>query len=304
MVVRVNLRNYTSLDFDAGEEIIKAGYAAAAAAAAKLSTLSVDEATWRQYLAEREARRKKAETPQFLTVTGVRPEIANAITRDLEGLVGDPVDTAKLDQDIRQLTGTGSFSVVNYSMIRKDGEPGLLLHAEEKSYSPIVHPLISINGASYDNVFFSIGGRITFLNFGGYGRELRTDVIFGSQYGIGTEYYRPFTATSDWFVAPRAMYNNAQFPLFSGNTFLALYRNRTALGGLDVGYGFGKTGELRFGYEGGYQQLKPQIGKSSELPTVAGATGDVRLQYTLNTLDEPVVPHSWTKYSFLCKVLQ
>jgi NTE family protein len=301
IIVRVNLRKYTSLDFNASEEIIKAGYAAAAANADKLSTLSVDEATWQRYLADREARRKKAEAPQFLTITGVRPEIANAITRDLEGLVGEPVDTAKLDQNIRQLTGTGSFSVVNYSMIKKDGEPGLLLHAEEKSYSPIVDPLISINGASYDNVFFSIGGRITFLNFGGYRRELRTDVIFGSQYGIGTEYFRPFTATSDWFVAPRAMYDNAQFPLFSGNTFLALYRNRTALGGLDVGYGFGKTGELRFGYEGGYERLKPQIGNSTELPTVAGATGDFRLQYTLNTLDEPTVPHSGESIRFYTK---
>lgn len=302
MVVAVNLRNYTSMDFNASEEIIKAGYAAAAANAAKLLALSVDEATWQQYLAERDARRRPAEVPQSLTVTGVPPEIGDPVTKDLSGLIGKSVDTAKLDQDIRQLIGTGGFSVVNYSMMEKNGEPGLQLQAEQKSYSPpIVRPLISINGASYDNVFFSIGGRITFLNFGGYRRELRTDVIFGSQYGIGTEYYRPFTATSDWFVAPRALYNNAQFPLFSANKFLALYRNRVALGGLDVGYAFGKTGELRFGYEGGYQRLKPQVGSSGELPTVAGPTGDIRLQYILNTFDQPVVPRSGENIHFYTK---
>ena len=302
MVVTVNLRNYTSMDFNAGEQIIKAGYAAAAANAAKLSSLSVDEATWQQYLAERDGRRRKAEVPRSLIVTGVPPEVADPIAKDLSGLVGKPIDTSKLDEDIRQLNGMGAFSVVNYSMIEKDGEPNLQLHAEEKSYSPpIVQPLISIDGASYDNVFFSIGARITFLNFGGYRRELRTDVIFGSQYGIGTEYYRPFTATSNWFIAPRALYNNAQFPLFKGNDFLALYRNRVALGGLDVGYGFGKTGELRLGYEGGYQRLKPQIGSTTELPTVAGATGDVRLQYTLDTLDGPVVPRSGEGIRFYTK---
>jgi NTE family protein len=164
-----------------------------------------------------------------------------------------------------------------------------------------VRPLININGASYDNVFFSFGGRITFLNFGGYRRELRTDVIFGSQYGIAAEYYRPFTPTSDWFVAPRALYNNAQFPLFNGNDFLALYRNRRALGGLDVGYSFGKTAELRFGYEGGYQQLRPQIGSSTELPTVKGPTGDVRLQFTVDTLDLPTIPHSGEGVRFYTK---
>jgi hypothetical protein len=52
------------------------------------------------------------------------------------------------------------------------------------------------------------------------------------------------TATANWFVAPRALYNNAQFPLFNGTEFVALYRNRVALGGLDVGNGFGKTEQL------------------------------------------------------------
>ena len=61
---------------------------------------------------------------------------------------------------------------------------------------------------------------------------------------------------------------------------------------MDVGYGFGTTGELRLGYEGGYEKLSPQIGNSSVLPTVSGATGDVRLQYQLNTLDNPVIPRS------------
>ncbi len=293
MVVTVNLQKYSSLDFDAAEEIIKAGYAAAAASAAELLLLSVDEATWQQYLAERDTRIKKVQVPQFVAVTGVPQDIAVPITDDLSGLVGKPVDIAKLEQDIRQLNGTGTFSVVNYSMVEKGGEPGLQLQAEPKGYSPpIVRPLIDINGASYDNVFFSIGGRITFLNFGGYRRELRTDVIFGTQYGLATEYYRPFTSTSDWFAAARALYNNAQFPLFNGNDFLALYRNRRALGGLDVGYAFGRTGELRFGYEGGYEQLKPQIGSSTELPTVAGTTGDVRVQFLLDTLDRPTIPHS------------
>ena len=165
-----------------------------------------------------------------------------------------------------------------------------------------MRPLIDINGASYDNVFFSIGGRITFLNFGGYRRELRTDVVFGSQYGVAIEYYRPFNDTSKWFVAPRAAYNNAQFPLFDGNDFVALYRNRRALGGVDVGYQFGKTGELRLGYEGGYQRLKPQIGSSAELPTVSGPTGDFRLQYLLDSLDRPTIPHSGESISVLHQV--
>ena len=302
MIVTVDLQKYSTLDFNAAEEIIKAGYAAAAANAEKLSALSVDEATWKAYLARREARRRKAMTPQFVAVKGIPPDIARPIEEDMSGFAGQPVDTAKLDQDILELVGQGSFSVVNYSIVdNKNGQPGLQLQAEDKPYSPpIVRPLIEIDGASYNNVFFSIGARITFFNFGGYRRELRNDVIFGSQYGLTTEYYRPFSDTSNWFIAPRAGFNSYQYPVFNGNNLFALYRNREALGGLDLGYEFGRSGELRFGYEGGWQSLKPQIGNASELPTVSGPTGDFRLQFKLDTLDQPVVPRSgqgWILYT-------
>ena len=118
-------------------------------------------------------------------------------------------------------------------MVEKDGKTGLEIQAQEKPYSPpIVRPLIAINGSDYNEVFFTMGARVSFLNFGGYRRELRADVIGGSQYQIYTEYYRPFNAASQWFVAPRINLNSLQYPLYNGNTLLSIYRDRQALGGL------------------------------------------------------------------------
>ena len=68
-----------------------------------------------------------------------------------------------------------------------------------------MRPQITLDGSQYNNVLFSLGGRITFMNVGGYGNELRNDVIVGSEYGIRTEYYHPFRAGSNWFVAPRGL---------------------------------------------------------------------------------------------------
>jgi len=305
LLVIVPLQKYNAMDYNKDTDLIKAGYNAAAANADKLAALSVDEATWKQYLAEREARRRKAATPLFLEVTGVPPDIAHPLAEEMSGYAGKPVDYAMLDDDILELDGTGPYSSFNYSMVEKNGKQGLNLEAQPKPYSPpIVRPLILIDGSDYNNVLFSIGARITFLNFGGYRRELRNDVIFGSQYGVASEYYRPFTPTSDWFVAPRAGFNSAQFPLYNGNTLAALYRNRQVLGGLDLGYEFGRTGELRLGYEGGYRHLSAEIGAAfggTELPTISGVTGDVRLQYTLNTLDKPVVPRKGEFIQFYTK---
>ena len=293
LLITVPLQKYTALDYGAAAAIIKAGYDAAASKANVLSAFSVSEAEWQIYLADRRARQKTTPIPDFVQVKGTGPESADSIQERLSVDVGKPVDTAKLDAQMIRLQGQGRFASVGYSMVEKDGSQGLQIQTQEKSYGPpLVRPIILIDGSNYNNVLFTIGARFTFLDFGSYRSELRSNVLLGTQYAADTEYYHPFTSTSNWFVAPRGGANSVQQYVYNGNTWTATYRNRQVLGGLDVGYGFGNTQELRFGYEGGYEKLSPQIGNSTVLPTVSGGTGDVRLQYQLNTLDNPVIPRS------------
>lgn len=292
LLISVPLEKYTSTDYNKAQEIIQAGYNAAAAKANVLERFSVDEAAWQQYLSERNARRKTTPVPQFVQVTGTNPAVANDIEKRLKPLVGKPVDIKALDQQMIKLSGMGRFSSVGYSMTEQNGQPGLKIHTNQKSYAPpMVRPLILIDGSDYNNVLFSIGARITFLDFGGFRSELRNDVIVGSQYLAASEYYRPFTPNSNWFVAPRGEFNSEQYNLYSSSSLIASYRLRQELGGVDVGRIFGTTGELRVGYEGGHEHLFPKIGQVPDFPTTSGAVGDMRVQYRINTLDDPVIPN-------------
>jgi NTE family protein len=294
ILVTVPLQKYSALDYDKADAIIKAGYDAAAAKASVLAAYSVNPAEWDQYLADRNARRKTAPAPSFIQVTGTSsPDMEKGMEKQLSGLVGKPIDTDKLDQDMMSIVGQGRFTTSTYSMVEKDGQQGLQIQTEQKTYAPpIVRPLVLIDGSDYNNVLFSIGARITFLDFGGYRSELRNDVIVGSQYLLESEYYHPYTPSSNWFIAPRVELNSQQLNVYSGNTLQASYRLREVLGGVDTGYAFGRTGEFRLGYEGGYQKVYPEIGNVPTLPTTSGETGDVRIQYQLTTLDQPVVPRS------------
>ena len=293
VLVTVPLQKYTSLDYGAAAAIIKAGYDAAAAKAKVLSAFSVSEAEWQQYLADRNARKKTTPIPTFVQVAGAKSELAESIQKRLSVDVGKPVDTTLVDAQMMRLQGGGRFANVSYSMVEKQGAQGLEIRTEQKAYAPpTVRPIILIDGSDYNNVLFSMGARFTFLDFGSYRSELRSDAIIGSQYLIDSEYYHPFTPTTDWFIAPRGGANSTQLYVYNGDTQIATYRNRQVTGGMDVGYGFGTTGELRLGVEGGYINLSPQIGNSAVLPTVSGSTSDARLQYQLNTLDNPVIPRS------------
>jgi NTE family protein len=295
LLVTVPLQKYTTLDYNKADAIIKVGYEAAASKATVLSAFSVSEAEWEEYLANRNSRRRTSPVPNFVEVVGAPPQMAKAMERQLSPLVGKPVETKKIDGDMLGIVGQGRFATATYSMIEKNGEQGLQIQAEQKSYAPpLVRPLILIDGSQYNNVLFSIGGRVTFLDVGSYRSELRNDVILGSQYKFASEYYRPVTTTSNWFIAPRVELYSNQLNIYSGNTLQASYRLRQFLGGLDTGYGFGRTGEFRLGYEGGYEKLSPQIGNIPTLPTTSGWTGDVRIQYQLTTLDDPVIPRAGT----------
>ena len=293
MLISVPLQKFDSMQYNRGEALIKAGYAAAEAKAALLKTLSVDEPTWQAYLAERAARRLTAPAPQFVEVAGTNKTLANAIKNDLKDNVGKPVQTAALQEQLLDLKGEGRFSNFSYQMVNREGEPGLLITATEKSYSPpIVQPVLLLGGSNFSGVDFSMGARITFLDFGSYRTELRNDVIIGSQYGINTQYYRPFSATSKWFIAPEGFANYLQYPIYQKDVFIAQYRRTSVGGGLEVGYEFGRVAQLSLGYTGAQESLVPKIGDTSILPNVSGRFGATTLRFALNEVDNPVIPRT------------
>ncbi|MGB9071867.1 MAG: patatin-like phospholipase family protein [Terriglobales bacterium] len=290
ILLTANLENYTSTDFESFSEIEAAGYQAAQEKKAVLSRLRVSEEEWQQILAARALRRRQVPVPEFVEIKGTSEYIAKGLEHKLEGVVGQPIDTDKLDREMTSITGLGRFSRAGYRMVERNGRPGLEIQADEKEYAPpTVHPLLFIDGSNFRNVLFRVGARITFLDLGGYGSEWRNDFIAGSEYGLSTEYYHPFTPYTHWFAATQAFADSAPFNIYQTDRILAEYRNRRAGVGADIGYGFGKNAELRLGYTVGYQKLSQELG-APLLPTINGRFGITSLRYRLDGYDNPVVP--------------
>lgn len=291
LLITVPLSKYTAMDFNDAEEIIKAGYEAAAAKERVLSTFSVDQATWDQYIAARDARRKTDPVPQFVAVSGANPRLSQEVQEGMAGMVDKPIDFKELNEKILSLNGLGRFSSVTYQIAQKNGQPGLELYTEEKSYAPpLVQPLILIDGSNYNNAQFNLGARITFLDLGGFRSELRNDIILFSDYGLHSEYFHPLNPASYWFVAPRGGVDSNPIYLYRENSEIATYRLRDASGGVDLGRIYGRASEIRVGYEGGWQKYSLEAG-NRVLPTFSGAFGDLKLQYKMDRLDEAVLPN-------------
>ena len=290
ILLTANLQKYDTSDYTQYEPIEAEGYAAATRKSAVLSQLQLDEAEWKDLLAARAARRRKPSTPEFVEVTGAKGDILAGLEHEVAGLAGKPIDPDKLDQQMMQITGLGRFAEAGYEETTRGGQTGLVIETEEKEYAPpTVHPLLVIDGSDYKNVLFNVGGRITFLDVGGFGSEWRNDFVGGSEYGGKTEFFHPFNSHTGWFVATHGAADSSPFNVYQRDKILGEYRNRIVGGGMDVGYTFGRSAELRLGYEVGYQKISEDIG-SPVAPTVRGRYGVSSLVYRLDRFDDPQIP--------------
>jgi NTE family protein len=150
--------------------------------------------------------------------------------------------------------------------------------------------LIIIDGTNYNEVLFSAGARITFLDYGSFGSELRNDIVVGSIYELKSEYYHPFTPATRWFIAPQLDLDTSKFYFYYDNHIDSQYRKRQFGGALDFGYTFSNKAEARLGYQSAYQRYSPVIGDTVVYPVQSGRIGITRFHYNLDLTDDPVLP--------------
>ncbi len=205
MVVSVDLKDFTSLDYEKNDTIIQKGRSAAEGKQNVLDKLKATDQEWQEFIAQRDAR-KKVETfvPQSIEVRGVQPNAQGPILKFLKPLIGHPLDRPELDQFLTRLTGVGKFDTAGYRVeTRDDGQQVLVVILHEQVFGPpTLQPGFEVDGSESKDVTFTQAARLTFLDVAGYRSEWRTDFLFGNTYGLSTELYRPFNPTSRWFFSP------------------------------------------------------------------------------------------------------
>src|ERR1700730_18034820 len=290
-VVSVPLGQVLMRDFTKNAPIMQAGYEAAKGKSKLLASFALEDAAWNEYLNDRDSRKQGGTAvPQFIEVQGTSQPAQEDIRRSLKNFLGKPLQADKLDPVLTQLTGGGRYDTLNYRIVERNGQQGLLIVVKEKDFAPpTLQPAFELDGSEAGDIEFTLGTRLTLLDVAGFRSEWRTDFLFGTTYGVSSEFYRPFRAESKWFVAPHASASDTTFQIYAKNDPLADYRfYRTNIGG-DLGYGFSRFSEVRVGYEVGSLSTKLRLG-TPEIPAVDGRVGAARMRYLMDHTDDPVIP--------------
>lgn len=291
LIIKADVQKYSTMDYASSDELIGLGYAAAEEKSAVLKPFALDDAAWEQYQREKQSRvRTTIGVPQFVKVEGVGQETAANIHKFLSPLAGKPLDKSVINGLLTRLTGTGKYASVTYDMVRDNGQDGLLIQVHEKSYGPpFVQPTLQVDGTQTDDVTFSLGGRVTFMDVAGFRSEWRTNLQVGQTYGIYSELYRPFQPLGRWFVAPFVSASQTTFRVYGKSEPRSDYRIDHSLAGVDLGYGFSRFSELRVGYGLGGEEAKLRLGEPVFSPH-NGRVGALHFRYVLDHTNEAVIP--------------
>ena len=291
LVVPVDIQGYSTLDFDFAAEIIRRGYESAAAMSKELIQYALPEEAWNQYLNRRKSLRKvEVPVPQYVEVVGTRADLASLVRRDLEPLAGRPLDPEDLEERLNLIWGQGRFASISYSFVVRQGRAGLLISPVEMTHSPPTLNLgVNVDGSDIGMIRFGLGARLTFFDLWGTRSEWRLGAAFGTQNSVGTEFYRPITRYSKWFVAPRVSAENSILDIYESGSRTADYRAYRIGFGIQGGYQFNQTTDVRLAqdlawYEADLRTGTPQI---EEYKHKAGVTS---LQFRYMGQDDAIIP--------------
>lgn len=295
LIVQTDVRDFTTIEYERAAELIVRGTQAAENKARVLEHYSLDEAAWAEYTRAHDARKRpNPQSPEFIRVEGAGSEAQRNLEKFLQPLVGKPFETKRLEDYLTRLTGTGVYDGVGYRISHENGKDGLVLQMHEKKYAPpLIQPAFQVDGSESDDVTYALGGRLTLMDVAGYRSEWRTDALFGNTYGLASELYKPFTAASNWFVAPHGDVSNSSFKIYSKSSPRANYRVDRADIGADFGYGLTRFSEFRVGYQVGYLSADLRLG-TPFFPSVSGRVGALQARFFLDHTDDPVIPRRGT----------
>ncbi len=283
-----DLGDISSSDFERAADAITIGYKAAEEQHAKLARLALSIDAYQAYLAALPAH--PATTPpivDFIRVNNDSPISDHMIRDRLQQQTGAPLDREQLEQDIGRVYGLEVFQTVQYDVIEEDGQTGLLVSANARSWGPnyLQFGLEFSNDLEGDNSY-NLGLSYLRTAINHLNGELRLALQAGGSPFIAGEWYQPLDPLSRYFVYTGIKYGARSVDLYDGRSGSRLAEFRVRGGELELAVGreFSVYGEGRLGYRFNSGNVKLRTGTPG-WPEFDYDTGEVYGRLSFDRLD-------------------
>lgn len=292
ILIRPDLGDRGSADFDRILEMIPPGEAAARGQADRLRALSLPPA---DYLAERKARgTETVETPviAFIDIDNRTKVSDRRLRAGIRQPLGKPLDVKQMEEDFTLLYGSGLYEQIDYRLVDRGGQTGLEVTATEKAWAKDYIRLgLALESDADGDSTYAIGAGITLTALNSYGAESRNEVAFGDTQRLVSEFYQPLQPETGLYLLPAVSYSRIDVRANGGDGSASEFRTTRGEASLALGYEWGSDLDARIGLRFGVGDVDRRTGTSPSGTEGAFQVGSLDARIVHDTLDSVNFPN-------------
>ncbi|MFO1371236.1 MAG: patatin-like phospholipase family protein [Candidatus Competibacteraceae bacterium] len=289
-----DLQDVSSIDFDRSPKAVEIGYAAAQIKLRELSRLSLSATAYHADLAAR-PELSHADKPviDFIRIKNNTKLSDEVIAAQLRIKPGDHLDPQQLNRNLGVIYGMDDFQEVNYSLVKEDGQTGLIVEARQKYIGENTLEFgLNLGANLKGDSLFAISAAYTMSQLNTLGGQWRNLVQIGGDIALETDLYQPLTTDQTYFIDPYARYAAYNLSLqnssYADSTNFRVYR--TVIG-LEAGRNLEHWGRLSLGLQYGSGRNEIRIGQPSPYEGHFN-DGGYSIRWVTDTLDNLNFPTS------------
>ncbi len=280
-------------DFDLVAQAVDLGKAAVLAERDKLAPFIASDEEFDSYQQRRDERLTPGGDPPVLhelVLAGLDRVDAGRVTSRLKTRVGEPLDLNVLGRDLARIYEMGEFERVQFDLDPGPNGNVLQVQATEKSWGPnFVRFGLELEADFRGSGEFAALVEMNRVGMNRLGGEWRTLLAIGEENRLTTEFYQPLHRQGRWFVSPWFIAGREREDLFNEDGTVSRFLVDSFEGRLDLGYQFGRYGEIRAGISRG--RLNTDLDTGGVLQNASRVnTGGYRAALTVDQLDSANFP--------------
>ena len=290
VLVVPDLGDMSPADFRAVSSAIDAGEEGARLATDELARLSISEDDFEIFLERQRCPRTQScgtGVIDRIQITGKLRADPRIIAGVVKTEVGVPLRIDVLREDLDRIYELGDFDRVSFRLVPTGITQTLLIDVKEKSWGPhFVRMGLSAEADFRGRSEFTALTSFLTTRVNPHGGEWRTELRFGAENGIASEFYQPLDFSGLFFVSPRAGFNQRRFEVFTNGSFDDEYHIGVLECGMDAGIQLRNHGEIRAGTFIGWRRATTRRGGDADTTKVGGYSAS----FTIDQLDNLSFP--------------
>jgi NTE family protein len=291
IVITPTIEPAKETDFSSLEARMAQGSDAVRAQAENLAAIRLNDAGFRQFVAERSSKRTLDPVITSIELDNDSDVDDELILAQIRQALNAPLDKEQLEADMQKIYGIGAFSSVEFNLRKDEQDTILELRTfESRAGNRFWRFGISLQDDLEGNSAYTGSASMTWTQLNRLGAEWRSVVRIGERQQLSTEFYQPVDRLGRYFISVGGGFSERNVNIFANGDIAGQTRVREVAGQLNVGRIFGNSGEVRLGLLRGTGSSRSNIG--SGIPSSDFDIGGANASVAYDTLDNIYFPKS------------